>query len=260
MKVSSMLSKINFCILGLLLAFHVAGDVDLTKALPPQKMIWPFEGIFGQVDIAAAQRGFQVYKEICSGCHSLKHLSYRNLKNIGFSDEEIENLAKSYTVKDGPNDKGEMFDRSARPSDLFVKPFPNEQAARVNNNGAYPPDLSLIIKARGDGPNYIYSILTGYAGVPSSFKVASGLSYNLYFPGRQIAMLSPLSENSVKYMDGTRASVEQMAEDVVVFLQWAAEGEMENRKSLGLKVMFFLLAFAIVSYIAQKRIWSKLEK
>lgn len=255
-----MLSKVSFYILGLFLAFNVVGEGDLKHALPPQKMIWPFEGIFGKVDITSAQRGFQVYKEVCSNCHSLMHLSYRNLKNIGFSVEEIENLAKSYTVKDGPNDKGEMFDRPARPSDMFVKPFPNEQAARANNNGAYPPDLSLIIKARHDGPNYVYSILTGYAGVPSSFKVNPGLNYNVYFPGRQIAMPPPLSENAVKYMDGTRASVEQMAEDVVVFLQWASEGEMEHRKSLGLKVMFFLAAFAIVSYIAKKRIWSKLEK
>jgi ubiquinol-cytochrome c reductase cytochrome c1 subunit len=221
-------------------------------------MLWPFDGLLGVVDRQSAQRGFQVYKEVCSACHALSHLSYRNLKNIGFSPEEIKAIAQNYQVEDGPNDQGEMFKRPALPSDLFARPFANEQAARYSNNGAYPVDLSMVIKAREDGANYVYSILTGYMDVPSDFHLTSDLNYNPYFPGRQIAMPSPLSEGLVQYMDGTHASVDQMASDVVIFLQWAAEPEMENRKSIGLKVMIFLVIFTIVSYVAKNRIWSKL--
>lgn len=229
------------------------------EALHPKKMKWHFEGLRGSVDREAAQRGFQVYKEVCSVCHGLKNLYYRNLKDIGFSEEEIKEIAKNYTVKDGPNDEGEMFDRPALPSDRLVSPYPNEQAARAANNGAHPPDLSLIIKARHDGANYIYSLLTGYTEPPAGFKLMNGAHYNPYFPGEQIAMPPPLVEGQVAYMDGTKASVEQMTHDVAVFLQWAAEPEMEHRKSMGLKVMMFLAVFTIFFYIAKNRIWSKLK-
>lgn len=228
-------------------------------SIPPKKIFWPFDGFRGVVDRQSAQRGFQVYKEVCSACHGLAHLSYRHLKAIGFSDAEVKEIAKAYTVKDGPNEQGEMFERPAIPSDPFFKPFPNEQAARAANNGALPVDLSLVIKARENGANYVYSVLTGYMDAPSDFNLGSGLYYNPYFHGRQIAMPSPLSDGLVHYADGTKATVDQMAEDVVIFLQWAAEPEMENRKSMGLKVMFFLLVFSIVSYLAKKRIWSKIE-
>jgi ubiquinol-cytochrome c reductase cytochrome c1 subunit len=227
---------------------------------PFKQVFWPFDGILGSVDRQSAQRGFKVYKEVCAACHSMTHLSYRNLKEIGFSEEEISQIAKEYMVKDGPNDQGEMFERPGILSDSFVKPFANEQAARVANNGALPVDLSLIIKAREDGANYVYSLLTGYAEAPRGFNLTSGLYYNPYFYGEQIAMPAPLSDGIVEYSDGTKATVDQMAEEVVVFLQWAAEPEMENRKSMGLKVMFFLIIFTIVSYLAKKRIWSKLEK
>ena len=226
---------------------------------PPMKLNWPFSGMFGTFDRQAAQRGFQVYKEVCHACHNLKHLSYIQLKGIGLSEAEIKELAKQYTIKDGPNDEGEMFDRPARPSDMFVGPFPNEQAARAANNGAHPVDLSLVIKARPDGANYVYSLLNGYVDPPEHFKLTSGLNYNLYFPGRQIAMPAPLTDNMVSYSDGTHASVEQMARDVVIFLQWAAEPEMETRKSMGLKVMLFLIIFSVVGYIAKNRVWSKLK-
>jgi ubiquinol-cytochrome c reductase cytochrome c1 subunit len=239
-----------------LLFFSIA--VASSDLLPLKRKIWPFDGLLGVVDRQSAQRGFQVYKEVCSACHALSHLSYRNLKSIGFSQDEIKAIAQNYQVEDGPNDKGEMFQRPALPSDLFVRPFANEQAARYSNQGAYPVDLSLVIKARSDGANYVYSILTGYADAPSSFNLTPGLNYNPYFPGRQIAMPSPLSEGLLQYIDGTHASVEQMASDVVIFLQWAAEPEMENRKSMGLKVMFFLVIFTIVSYIAKNRIWARL--
>ena len=229
------------------------------RALPLKKMKWPFDGIFGTFDRVAAQRGFQVYKEVCSVCHGLNNLYYRNLKDIGFSDEEIKEIAKGYTVKDGPNYSGEMFNRPALPSDRFVSPYPNEQAARAAHNGAYPSDLSLIIKARYDGANYVYSLLTGYKEPPTGFKLMQGTYYNPYFPNGQIAMPPPLTDRQITYMDGTNASVEQMTRDVTVFLQWAAEPEMEHRKSMGLKVMMFLIVFTIFFYIAKNRIWSNLK-
>jgi ubiquinol-cytochrome c reductase cytochrome c1 subunit len=227
---------------------------------PIKKIHWPFDNIFGTVDRAAAQRGFQIYREVCASCHGLYHLYYRNLKNIGFSDAEIKEIAKSYTIRDGPNDQGDMFDRPATQADKFARPFLNEQAARAANNGAYPLDLSLIIKAREDGANYVYSLLTGYNMTqPLHFKLTNGLYYNPYFPGSQIAMPEPLSDSIITYTDGTNASVSQMARDVVIFMQWAAEPEMEHRKSMGLKVMIFLVIFTIFFYIAKKRIWYRLK-
>jgi len=229
-------------------------------ASPPKQMDWPFDGITGKFDFQTIQRGFQVYREVCAACHSIKLLYYRNLKNIGFSENEIKEIAKNYMVKDGPNDQGDMFERPAAPSDHFVGPYPNEQVARASNNGAYPPDLSLMVKARHDGPNYLYSLLTGYQTPPVDVKVPDGLYYNLYYPSRQIAMPPPLSDNLITYLDGTKATTEQMAYDVVNFLQWASEPEMEQRKLMGLKVIGFLIFFTVISYIAKNRIWNKLEK
>ena len=230
-----------------------------TDAEPHKQMIWPFDGAFGSVDRQAAQRGFQVYKEVCSACHGLKHLYYRNLQALGFSDAEIKEIAKEHTVIDGPNDSGDMFERPAIPSDPFVEPFKNDQAARAANNNALPVDLSLIIKAREDGPNYVYSLLTGYQNPPVGFNMAPGLNYNPYFPGHQIAMPAPLSDGQVTYADGTVATVDQMAHDVVIFLQWAAEPEMEHRKSLGLKAMIFLAFLTVFFYIAKRRVWADLK-
>lgn len=243
-----------------ILTFASLSTLASEDAHHPKQMTWPFEGAFGKVDRQAAQRGFQVYKEVCAACHGLYNVSYRNLKDIGFSDGEIKEIAKNYTVKDGPNEEGEMFERPATPADKFVRPYPNEQAARASNNGAYPPDLSLIVKARGDGANYLFSLLTGYAEAPSDFKLMTGLYYNPYFPGGQIAMPPPLTEDQVTYMDGTKISVEQMAHDVTVFLQWTAEPEMEHRKSMGLKVMIFLVFFTIFFYISKRTIWQKLKE
>lgn len=229
-------------------------------AYPPKKMIWPFEGAFGKFDRRAAQRGFKVYMEVCSACHALKHLYYRNLKEIGFSEAEIKELAKRFTVIDGPNDDGEMFEREAIPADKFVRPYPNEQAARAANNGAYPSDLSLMVKARHDGANYIYSLLTGYYDAPEGFEVPDGLYYNPYFPGKKIAMPPPIMSNDqVEYPDGTNATIEQMSRDLVIFLQWASEPEMEHRKSLGLKVLIYLSIFTVLFYIAKQRMWSRLK-
>jgi len=231
-----------------------------SEGVPLKQVIWPFDGAFGTVDRTSAQRGFQVYKEVCSACHGLQHLSYRNLKDIGITEAEIKEIAKAYTVTDGPNAQGEMFQRPALPSDKFVSPFANEEAARAANNGAYPADLSLIIKARQDGANYLYSLLTGYENAPpGAAKVPDGLYYNKYFPGNHIAMPQPLSDGQVQYADGTVATVDQMSRDVVAFLQFAAEPEMEHRKSMGLKSMIYLLIFTVLFYVVKNRIWARLK-
>ena len=249
----------NRVIIPLLILFSSFGAIADATAKKPLQLVWPFEGIFGTFDRQAAQRGAQVYLEVCSTCHSNHNLYYRNLKDIGFSEAEIKQLAQKYTVKDGPNAESEMFDRTALPSDRFVSPYPNEEAARAANNGAYPVDLSLIIKARQDGPNYVFSLLSGYQDAPADVKLMPGLYYNPYFEGGQIAMPPPLTEGQVTFSDGTPATVEQMAKDVVVFLQWAAEPEMEHRKSMGLKVMIFLLVFTVFFYIAKKKIWKNIS-
>ncbi len=226
-----------------------------------KQQVWAFDGMLGHVDRQAAQRGFQVYKEVCAACHSLKRVAFRNLQDIGFSEAEVKALAASYEMTDGPNDEGEMFKRPGIPADHFPSPFPNEQAARAANNGAAPPDLSLIVKARHDGANYIYSLLTGYEEPPAGVKAPrDGLHYNPYFPGGFLAMPQPISDGQVSYEDGTKASVDQMTHDVVTFLQWAAEPEMEHRKSMGVKVMLFLTIFCVFMYIAKKRIWKRLEE
>jgi len=250
----------NRVIIALLISFSSFSALADTTAKQPLQLVWPFEGIFGTFDRQAAQRGAQVYFEVCSACHSNHNLYYRNLKDIGFSEAEIKQLAQKYTVKDGLNAEGEMFDRPALPSDRFVSPYPNEEAARAANNGAYPVDLSLIIKARHDGPNYVFSLLSGYQEAPADIKLMPGLYYNPYFEGGQIAMPPPLTQGQVTFSDDTPATVEQMAKDVVVFLQWAAEPEMEHRKSMGLKVMIFLLVFTVFFYMAKKKIWKNLSK
>jgi ubiquinol-cytochrome c reductase cytochrome c1 subunit len=221
---------------------------------------WPHMGAVGTYDRAALQRGFQVYKQVCSNCHSLKYLSYRNLSALGFSEAEVKAIAAENQVADGPNDQGEMFQRPARPSDSFVKPFPNDAAARAANGGALPPDLSLIIKAREGHEDYVFSLLTGFGLRPEAGEtIAAGMNYNPYFAGHQIGMPAPLSEGSVTYADGTKASVEQEASDVTQFLAWAAEPQMEARKQTGLKVMLFLIAFAAVMYAVKRSIWRNMH-
>ncbi len=246
-------------ILILVIITMTSSSIQASNSAKLKQLVWPFEGIFGKFDRQAAQRGLKVYTEVCSSCHGLSNLYYRNLKSLGFSEEEIVQFAKDYKVLDGPNEDGEMFERPALPSDHFVSPYPNQELARLLNNGAFPVDLSLIVKARPDGANYIFSLLTGYTIQPSNFEVMEGLYYNLYFPGQQIAMPPPLVDNQVEYIDGTVGSVEQMAKDVTIFLQWAAEPEMEDRKSLGIKVIIFIIIFSIFSYIAKNRIWQDVK-
>ncbi len=224
-------------------------------AIPVLK--WSFDGMFGRFDRGALKRGFQIYNEVCSGCHSLRLLYYRNLTQIGFTEDEVKNIAANFEVKDGPNDEGEMFTRPALPSDHFVSPFANEKAARAANGGALPPDLSLIAKARKGGANYIHALLTGYRDeVPEGFKLMDGMNYNAYFPGNQIAMPQPIDEDAVEYTDGTKATLDQEARDIATFLTWAASPEMEVRKSMGLKVMLFLIVLTSLLYALKRRIWS----
>jgi ubiquinol-cytochrome c reductase cytochrome c1 subunit len=212
--------------LAVALAFAGAASASAAEGVKVPQHKWSFSGPFGTFDRAQLQRGFTVYKNVCSACHALTHLHYRNLAEIGFTEDQVKEIAAQYEVTDGPNDEGEMFQRPARPSDRIRRPFPNENAARAANNGAYPVDLSLIVKARDDGANYVYALLTGYTDPPADMKMGDGMSYNKYFPGHQIAMAPPVSEGGVEYEDGTAATAEQISKDVTALLAWAAEPEM----------------------------------
>ncbi|HEC14711.1 MAG TPA: cytochrome c1, partial [Rhodospirillales bacterium] len=216
--------------------------------------------VFGTFDRGALKRGFQIYSEVCSACHSLRLLSYRNLKEIGFSKNEIKAIAAEKEVQDGPNDDGEMFMRPAKPADRFVSPYPNKKAAQAANNGALPPDLSLIVKARKGGADYIHALLTGYKDEPpKGFNLLEGSNYNIYFPGNQIAMPAPLSDDAVEYADGTKPTLDQLARDISTFLAWTSSPELEARKSMGIKVILFLLVLTGMLYALMKRIWAKLH-
>ncbi len=217
---------------------------------------WQHTGLFGTYDRSAAQRGLQVYREVCAGCHGLNQVAFRTLLDLGFNEDEVKALAKEYTFVDGPNDDGDMYERPGKAFDKFPDPFANEKAARASNGGAFPPDLSLIVKARPGFEDYMYSLMTGYVDAPEGFEMNEGMNYNAYFPGHQIAMPSPLSEDAVEYADGTPATVEQMSKDVTVFLAWAAEPKLEARKHMGLRVILFLLLMTGIFYAAKRKIWS----
>lgn len=232
-------------------AAHAAGG---GTHIPQQ--YWPHKGFLGKYDKAALQRGFQVYREACASCHSLRLMSYRNLQELGFTEAQVKAVAAEYTVMDGPNDEGDMFERAAVPSDRFVSPFANAEQARFSNSGALPPDMSLLVKARAGGEDYIYAILTGYGTPPEDVTLPDGMHWNNYFAGHQIAMAQPLSDGQITYSSGRSASVETAARDVVQFLAWAAEPHMEYRKTIGLKVLFFLIFFAGFAYAAKRRIWA----
>ena len=222
------------------------------------KQAWSFAGPFGTFDRAAAQRGFQVYNEVCSTCHELKHAYYRDLKGIGLSDEQIVAVAASKSIND-IGDDGAPIERPGLASDHFRAPFANERAARAANNGAAPPDLSLITKAREGGADYLYALLTGYSAAPSTMKMSDGMNYNAYYPGHQIAMIAPLSDGRVTYDDGTPASVNQMAKDVVTFLAYISEPETEQRKAMGVKIVLFFLLMTGVTYAVKRKVWADVD-
>lgn len=226
------------------------------------KTNWSFKGIFGTFDRASLQRGYQVYQEVCSGCHSAQYLSYRNLSEKGgpeFSEEEAKAIAAQFEVLDGPNSEGEMFTRSGRLSDKFVKPFPNVEAATAANGGAYPPDMSVLAKARKGGADYIYSLLLGYEDAPAGYELDDGVYYNKYMTGQKIKMLKPLSDGTVEYSDGTQATEAQMAKDVATFLTWAAEPHLEVRHKTGVRAILYLIVLIILVYFSMKKVWSRVD-
>jgi ubiquinol-cytochrome c reductase cytochrome c1 subunit len=233
----------------------LAGPASAVEAPEPISRDWPHQGVFGSFDQAALQRGLQVYKGVCAGCHGLKYLAFRNLEALGYSEEEVRAIAADFFVEDGPDEFGDMFEREAIPSDRWPSPFANEQAARAANGGALPPDLSVITKARAGGEDYIYSLLVGYVEPPADFELMAGMNYNEYFPGHQIAMAQPLWPDMVDYQDGTEPTISQMAADVTQFLHWAAEPKLETRKETGVKVILFLIVMSIVFYAYKRRIW-----
>jgi len=226
------------------------------------KVNWSFKGLFGKFDRASLQRGYQVYTEVCASCHSMKLLSYRNLAEKGgpeFSEDQVKAIASNFELRDGPNSDGEMFTRSAKLSDKFVKPYQNIEEAKALNGGAYPPDMSVLVKARSGGADYIYSVLVGYDDPPSDVTIDDGVYYNTYMTGNKIMMSKPLSEGLVEYNDGTKATEEQMAKDVVTFLAWAAEPHLEARHRIGFKAILYLIILTILAYFSMKKIWSRIE-
>ena len=241
------------------LASTNANSAETAKLL---KTDWSFKGLFGKFDRVALQRGYQVYTEVCASCHSMKYVSYRNLGEKGgpeFSEAEVKAIAASFEVTDGPNADGEMFTRPGKPSDKFVLPYENVKAAQAANGGAYPPDMSVLVKARGGGVDYIYSLLQGYEEAPSGITLDEGVHYNKYMYGNKIRMAAPLSDDLVEYGDGTKASVEQMSKDVTTFLMWAAEPHLESRHQMGFKAIVYLIILTILVYFSMKKIWSRVE-
>ena len=226
------------------------------------KTDWSFKGLFGKFDRGSLQRGYQVYTEVCSSCHSMKYLSYRNLGEKGgpeFSEAVVKSIASSFEVIDGPNSDGEMFTRPGKLSDKFVMPYENVKAAEAANGGAYPPDMSVLVKARGGGVDYIYSLLLGYEDPPADIELDDGVYYNKFMYGNKIKMSAPLSDDIVEYSDGTKATTEQMSKDVVTFLMWAAEPHLEQRHKFGFRVIIYLIIISALVYFSMKKIWSRIE-
>ena len=254
----------NLIRISFLIVFIIGSQLSSNAAEKVEylKTDWSFKGPFGKFDRAALQRGYQVYTEVCSSCHSMKYLSYRNLVQSGgpeFSETQAKAIAASFEVKDGPNADGEMFMRPGRLSDKFVMPYENEKAAQAANGGAYPPDMTVLVKARGGGVDYIYSLLQGYEDPHAGVTLDDGVYYNKYMYGNKIKMSNQLSDGLVEYSDGTNATVEQMAKDVTTFLMWTAEPHLETRHRMGFKAIVYLIILTILVYFSMKKIWSRIE-
>jgi ubiquinol-cytochrome c reductase cytochrome b/c1 subunit len=253
-----------------------AAAASAQEADAPARQHWSFSGPSGIYDQGQLQRGFKIYREVCSTCHSLKLLSFRNLADPGgpgFTEAQAAAIAATFQVTDGPNDQGEMFQRPGKIADTFPSPFANEQAARAALGGKLPPDMSVLAKARSyewgfpwfivdaftmyqeDGPDYIHAIINGYTDAPADFTLAPGAQYNKYFPGHSIGMPKPLSDGQVEYTDGTPATLDQYGRDVAAFLMWAAEPTLDARKRLGFQVMIYLIIFSVLLYFTKKRVW-----
>jgi ubiquinol-cytochrome c reductase cytochrome c1 subunit len=256
---------------------HSAAEPTHFPIYKPQPMDWSFAGPFGTYDRAQLQRGLKVYKEVCAACHSMSLVAFRSLSDLGYSEAQVKAFAAEYTVQDGPNADGEMFERPGLPSDYFPSPFPNDAAAAAANNGAVPADFSLIAKARGvergfptfvfdiftgyaeNGPDYLHALLTGYGQEPpEGMLIPEGTYYNPYFiAGKSLAMPPPLGDDQVTYDDGMPQTVEQYSRDVSAFLMWAAEPHLEQRKKIGFRVMAFLLLFGALLYLTKRKVWSQ---
>ena len=246
----------------IILSCLTSANVISAEKVEYLKTDWTFKGLFGKFDRASLQRGYQVYTEVCAACHSMKYLSYRNLSEKGgpeFSVAQAKAIAASFEVTDGPNADGDMFQRPGKLSDKFVMPYENVKAAEAANGGAYPPDMSVLVKARGGGVDYIYSLLQGYEEAPSGMILDDGVHYNKYMYGNKIKMSAPLSDDIVEYSDGTKATVEQMSKDVTTFLMWAAEPSLEARHQMGFKAIVYLIILTILVYFSMKRIWSRVK-
>jgi ubiquinol-cytochrome c reductase cytochrome c1 subunit len=217
---------------------------------------WSFSGVFGAFDEAAAQRGFSIYAQVCSNCHSMQLLHYRDLSGIGLDEAQIKAVAAGFTVPLGVDDQGQPKEGPATPASQFRSPFPNPQAARAANNGALPPDLSLIVNAREGNSDYVYSILTGFMPAPSGFKLQDGMYYNKMYPGHQIGMPQPLQDGTVEYVDGTPNNLQQEAHDVVTFLTWAANPELVERKQMGVRIVLFLVFMTGLTYAVKRKVWA----
>ena len=251
-------------VLGIVTAIAGLAAVGIVAANPVahstvHTQSWSFNGFFGSFDQEQLKRGYQIYANVCSGCHSMHLLAYRDLQDIGYTEDEVKEFSAAVQIQDGPNDAGEMFERPGRPSDRFKSPFANEQAARSSNNGALPPDLSLIAKARAgagflgyDGADYLHSLMTGYEEPPAGVTVPEGMYYNHAFKGHQIAMPPPLS-------DSEEASLDQQAQDISVFLTWAAEGNLEERHRTGIKAILFLVIFTLLAYATKRKVWASVH-
>ncbi|EKD03792.1 electron transporter, transferring electrons within CoQH2-cytochrome c reductase complex [Trichosporon asahii var. asahii CBS 8904] len=247
---------------------HLYGNPFLTEAsantaaevgLHPAEYPWPNKGWLDTFDHASIRRGYQVYREVCAACHSLDRIAWRNLVGTSYTADEAKAMAAEFEYKDGPNDEGEYFDRPGKLADYMPAPYPNEEAARAANNGGLPPDLSLIVKARHGGADYIYSLLTGYVEPPAGVTVAEGMNYNPYFPGGMIAMARTLFDGLVEYDDGTPATTSQMAKDVTQFLNWAAEPEHDERKKMGLQAVIVLSSLTLLSLVVKRQKWASLK-
>ena len=271
----------GFALAALGLAFLAGPALAAAQPEKPKAVTWGFEGPFGQFDQAQLQRGYKVYREVCASCHSMNYVYFRTMAEKGgpfFSEEHpnpnenpyVKALAAEIQVNDIDSETGDTVQRPATPADRFPNPFPNEAAARASNGGAMPPDLSVIAKARAGGPDYLYSLLTGYLNPPAGLTVSPGMSYNAYMPGDLtpfwtgehhapkggfIAMPPPLRNGLVTFDDGTPSTVEQQAKDVSAFLMWAAEPKMIERKQFGLGAMVYLLIFTVILWFSYKRVW-----
>lgn len=270
-------------LLALAAAAVIVGAVPARAAEveQPPRQSWSFAGPFGLYDRAQLQRGLKVYREVCQACHGLSYIAFRNLADPGgpgFTTAQAAAIAAEYKIKDGPNDQGEMFERPGRLADRFPSPFPNDNAARVANNGAVPPDLSVMAKARTyergfpwfvidifsqfqqQGVDYIVALMTGYQDPPQGFELPAGSNYNKYFPGHAINMPQPMEDGRVEYSDGTPATLQQYAKDVAAFLAWTAEPHMEARKRIGFQVMIFLIIFSGLLYFVKKKVWAGIHE